>query len=378
MEERCPDVYYCSNGSQPYSDIKPSLLLIPAYASLVTSSLSCLGAVLIVLAYCAFKDLRKGTAQTIITLLALADLGTAVACILGASLFIRYFNLDERSEGECYIFDTVCQIQGSMAMWAYQCSLFWTSILAIHFLLITIFHHSTWTDKLLPLYNIIAWIVPLASTLSLLVLGYVGYNHYVTWTCFLSKNEIPYNYIMDGVWWIPEVLATSLMLFGYTLTLVYIACKQVSTLHTYACSLWHQCNNVGRLQYNKLNCCNISLRLYSWMYVALSTYAKKHPLLQQAFIYKKYQGDITYTYVTKLTGKGGSGACFHNTRSFLVHFRKEHASMTYVYHVVYSYIMHCGCHYLALHSQYPVVNSSLHRKEVFWIPQATYCVYLAT
>ena len=232
MEGRCPDTYYCSNGSQPYSDIKPSLLLIPAYASLVTSSLSCLGAVLIVLAYCAFKDLRKGTAQTIITLLALADLGTGVAGILGASLFIRYLNLDERSEGECYIFDTVCQIQGFMIIWAYQCSLFWTSILAIHFLLITIFHHSTWTDKLLPLYNIIAWIVPLASALSLLVLGNVGYNHYLTSTCFLRSPKETFNFVIIGVWWIPKALATCMMIFGYTLTMVYIACKQVSTYIT--------------------------------------------------------------------------------------------------------------------------------------------------
>ena len=231
MEGRCPDTYYCSNGSQPYSDIKPSLLFIPAYASLVTSSLSCLGAVLIVFAYCAFKDLRKGTAQTIITLLALADLGTAVAGIFGGSLFIGYLNLDEKSEGECYIFDTVCQIQGFMGLWAYQSSLFWTSILAIHFFLITIFHHYTWTDKLLPLYNIIAWIVPLATTLSLLVLDKIGYNYYLIWTCLLRLQE-KINYI-TGVWWIPEVLATSLMILGYTLTLMYIACKQVCTLYRY-------------------------------------------------------------------------------------------------------------------------------------------------
>ena len=227
MEGRCPDTTYCSNGSQPYSDIKPSLLLFPAYANLVTSPLSCLGAVLIVLAYCAFKDLRKGTAQTIITLLALADLGSAIAGIFGASLFIRYFNLNDKSEKECYNFDSVCQIQGSIGLWAYQSSLFWTSVLAIHFLLITTFHHSTWTDKLLPLYNIIAWIVPLASALSLLVFDKIGYNHNLTWTCFLRSTRKPTNYLIVGVWWIPEGLATSLMLFGYTVTLVYIACKKV-------------------------------------------------------------------------------------------------------------------------------------------------------
>ena len=115
MEGRCPDEFYCSNGTHGFSAIKPSLLLLPVYASLVCSLLSYLGAALIVCAYCAFKDLRKGTTQTIVTLLALADLGTAVSGILGASLFIGYDHLVQKSEKECYIFDTTCQIQGFMA-----------------------------------------------------------------------------------------------------------------------------------------------------------------------------------------------------------------------------------------------------------------------
>ena len=48
-----------------------------------------LGAALILFAYCAFKDLRKETAQKIITLLAFADIGTAVSLMLGKlNLFV--------------------------------------------------------------------------------------------------------------------------------------------------------------------------------------------------------------------------------------------------------------------------------------------------
>ena len=47
---------------------------LPACAALISSSLSLLGAALNMIAYCAFKDLRKGTAQTIIiAVLAVAD-----------------------------------------------------------------------------------------------------------------------------------------------------------------------------------------------------------------------------------------------------------------------------------------------------------------
>ena len=184
MEGRCPDEFYCSNGTHGFSAIKPSLLLIPAYAALVSSSLSCLGAALIVCAYCAFKDLRKGTTQTIVTLLALADLGTAVTGILGASLFIGYDHLVQKSEKECYIFDTICQIQGFLSIWSIISDFIWTSILALHLSLVTAFSNFTWTTKLLPLYNIIAWVLPLTVALPLLVLGQIGYTPDLRWTCF--------------------------------------------------------------------------------------------------------------------------------------------------------------------------------------------------
>ena len=225
MDGRCPDTFYCSNGTHDNSDIKTSLLYIPTYTALVTSSLSCLGAALIVCAYCAFKDLRKGITQTVITLLALADFGSAVSGILGASLFIGYHYSVQKSEKECYIFDTTCQIQGFMTLYSQFCGFNWTSILAIHLSLLTAFTHSTWVHKLLPLYNIIAWIIPITVTLPQLFLDEIGYSPDTQWTCFLrwkSRAALYPCFIIESV-------TTAVILIGYTIILIYIACSKVCT-----------------------------------------------------------------------------------------------------------------------------------------------------
>ena len=83
MEGLCPDSYNCEDERRGYAAINSKLLPIQDIIGTVSSVLSIVGATIILLAYCAFKDLRKGTAQTIITLLSLADMGTAFGCLLG-------------------------------------------------------------------------------------------------------------------------------------------------------------------------------------------------------------------------------------------------------------------------------------------------------
>ena len=82
MEGLCPDSYFCEDGSHGYAAINSKLLVIPDVGGVVSSVLSIVGTTLILLAYCAFKDMRKRKAQTIITLLSLADMGTAFGCLL--------------------------------------------------------------------------------------------------------------------------------------------------------------------------------------------------------------------------------------------------------------------------------------------------------
>ena len=235
MYGRCPDTFYCNDGSHSYSTIKPALLTLPAYVGLVSSLLSSLGAAVILSAYCAIKDLRKGTAQTIVTLLALADLITALSGLLGSGLFLAYEYARGSSSSHdqleanraCYIFDTICQIQGFIAMCGYMSSLLWTSILATHFSLIIMCSHSRrWINKLLLLYNIVSWAVPPTVALMPLILGQLGFSPTLRNTCFIAaSHDVVLRY--SEAWWIPEVCSIAVMILGYAFPMLYIICKKV-------------------------------------------------------------------------------------------------------------------------------------------------------
>ena len=119
MEGLCPDSYNCEDERRGYAAINSKLLPIQDIIGTVSSVLSIVGATIILLAYCAFKDLRKGTAQTIITLLSLADMGTAFGCLLGTVNYYNYIfqRMNSDNSGACWIFDKICQIQASFTFW---------------------------------------------------------------------------------------------------------------------------------------------------------------------------------------------------------------------------------------------------------------------
>ena len=226
MDGRCPDTFHCSNGSRGFSAIRSSLLSLPIYSGLVSSSFSCLGAGLILLAYCTFRDLRKGTTQKIITLLSLADFSTAASYICTAIAFIIYSMKDHHTKDECDKFDISCQILGSLLLWSALCSFAWNAILAIHFLLATIFNCPAWINKLLPLYNIVGWGVPLAIVLPLLIVDKMGFEP-DTRTCFTRWAVHAAQYVVVGLWYIPEILCTVIILVCYIAIIAFISYQQV-------------------------------------------------------------------------------------------------------------------------------------------------------
>ena len=232
----CPGArsYYCSDGSPSYSAIPPTFYYLPAYAALISSSLSLIGAALNMIAYCAFKDLRKGMAQTIIAVLALADFIGALMGIFGASLHLVYdtktdINHNLLSDKDCSNFDTLCQIQAFVGIWMLGSMFTWTSVLALHFFLMTVCTRSTWPFKLMPLYNIIAWLVPLSYTLPMLLLGRLGYTDFLTWTCFTTLT-VDSHYQLQ--WDILEMVTAVLIFLGYTCVLIIIFLKSVSIGYT--------------------------------------------------------------------------------------------------------------------------------------------------
>ncbi len=159
---------------------------VPSYVSLVSSSLSCLGSVLIVLAYVMLKDMRTG-AQAIVTLLAIADFFTAFGYIIGGVNFLGHF--DVKSGSRCELFENLCTIQSFITTWSTMSSYSWTCILAFYFFLVIVRGRAHLAARLIPVYNVIAWVGPLTIMLPLLVKDKLGYAPYVAsnW-CYIKDS----------------------------------------------------------------------------------------------------------------------------------------------------------------------------------------------
>ena len=180
----CPRTFECS-GDRTSFDIGR----IPSYIAIASSCLSCLGSLLIIFVYLTLKDMRTG-AQKIITLLAIADFFTASGHIVGSTNYLTHFN----EKTGCGTFETICEIQSSVSTWSSMCSYCWTCILAFYFFLVLVYNKATLAVRLIPLYNIVAWLGPLIIVIPLLATGRLGYAPYAasTW-CFIRDTTYSSN-----------------------------------------------------------------------------------------------------------------------------------------------------------------------------------------
>lgn len=179
----CPHSFKCKDGFESF-DIGRA----PSYVSIASSSLSCLGSILIVLTYCLLKDMRSG-AQLIITLLAIADFFTAFGYIVGSVNFLMNFQ-DEKVDNNCPIFTSICEIQSFITTWSTMSSYCWNFILAFYFFLVLAYGNKKLAIRLIPGYNVAAWIGPLLIVLPLLVENKLGYAPYVAsnW-CYIKDMD---------------------------------------------------------------------------------------------------------------------------------------------------------------------------------------------
>ena len=220
-EQLCPRVTY-DCGNKTIEGLTGSLVVC---CILVTSSvLSCLGASLIIIAYCVLKDIRKG-AQTIITLLAIADLVYSGSLIMaGINYFIYY---KETVQENCEPFQTVCKIQALITLEGGWSTFVWTSVLAFYFFMFYTFPQSTLALKLMPLYHILSWGVPIVVGLVLLIVGKLGL--YPGWlVCYTkpqgSAAERVLLLLLGG--WLPELISCAFVIILYTVIGIHL-CRQV-------------------------------------------------------------------------------------------------------------------------------------------------------
>lgn len=183
----CPRYLQCN-------DNKSSIALGggPAIVSITSSTLSCLGSLLIVYTYLRWRDVRSGS-RRVITFLAIADFVTAFGCVLGSSNYLVYFWLNFNEPGTeygCPAFANICEIQSYLTTWSSISSFVWTSALAFYFYLILVKDRLLLATRLIPWFHVVAWGFPIAICLPLLITGKLGFAPYAasTW-CFIYDNQ---------------------------------------------------------------------------------------------------------------------------------------------------------------------------------------------
>ena len=162
----------------------------PAIVSIVSSALSCIGSLLIVYIYARWRDLRTGS-RSIITFLAIADFFTAFGYVVGSSNYLVHLKNDtDPASNECPFFTDICQLQSYVTTWSSLSSFFWTFALAFYLYITIVRNRIYLANRLIPLFHVVAWALPITVCLPLLVTGYLGFAPFAasTW-CFIYDQH---------------------------------------------------------------------------------------------------------------------------------------------------------------------------------------------
>lgn len=184
----CPGAANCSGHPGAVSF---TIGLAPSYVSLVSSVCSCLGSLLIILAFLTLPEIRTG-AQKLITLLSIADFFTAFGYFMAAINFLVHFDTNPSNgrTSKCGPFQTVCEIQSFITTTSSLCSFLWTTLLAVYFHVVIVNKQTVFSKKAFVLCNLFAWGLPLIITIPLLIRRKLGYTPYAAsnW-CFIKDTE---------------------------------------------------------------------------------------------------------------------------------------------------------------------------------------------
>ena len=183
----CPEHYNCTDvdgTSDGYVSL--DIGVAPSYVALVSSALSCLGSMLIVAAYLALRDMRSG-AQKLITMLAMADLLSALGYIMGSVNFLTHSN--DVHEHTCKQFQRICEVQAALTSWSSLVSFALTFFLALYFFLSFVCGCQSLASRLMPLYAVVSWVGPLLVVIPLAATKILGYAPYAAsnW-CFVKAD----------------------------------------------------------------------------------------------------------------------------------------------------------------------------------------------
>ena len=163
----------------------------PSIAAIISCTFSVLGSLLILYTYVRWRDLRTGS-RSIVTYLAIADLVTALGYVAGSVNYVVHYR-DTENVVQCPTFATICQIQSFVTSTSSLCSFAWTLFLAVYLYLVVVKAKIVLANKLIPLFHVVAWGVPLLITLPLLITGKLGYSPYAASNWCFIKDYLPPN-----------------------------------------------------------------------------------------------------------------------------------------------------------------------------------------
>ena len=232
-----------SNGTECNALNKTNLDIgvVPAVFSLVSSSCACVTSILTLIAYAAFEEMRQSKAQRLITLLAFADMLSAMSYIVAAINYLGHYN----AKNGCENFRSVCAVQSFLNIWSSVATYVFTSILAFHFLL-TVSQGLNFGQKLKkwfgwitagPAYVCAGWMLPFVLATFFLIINKLGYSPYAasTW-CYIDfdhkKGKVDFEVIVAIMFggWLWELFALFITFICCVATLVVSKRLKVSPL----------------------------------------------------------------------------------------------------------------------------------------------------
>ena len=161
------------NSSDPFTKKDVALRVVVA----LTCSLSMLGALLIILSYICLKSIRTKTRQIIVHL-SVADLGTACANFIGATVNFDHYILKCKDSGNntypgisCSVVENLCTAQAFFANYFTVVSILWTLSLSVYIHCLVV-HSGLRTHKMVVYFSyVFCWGMPLVVSVWLVATG---------------------------------------------------------------------------------------------------------------------------------------------------------------------------------------------------------------
>ncbi len=147
------------------------------------------GSLLIIIAYIFFKETRTLARQLLVNL-SVADLVTALANLVGLlTNFDRFKVLHDENYGQSNWISIYCTVQAFFAQLGTDSSILWTIAIALYLMLAIVLGTPKIAAKLLPVYYIISWGIPMTVMIWFAVVGFLGFEPNTTpgW-CAIKSN----------------------------------------------------------------------------------------------------------------------------------------------------------------------------------------------